>query len=200
LEEAMTHAQVDKVKVMRTAVIDKEKTVNLQRLAFGVMLIYLWVMMILLGSIILETFMIYPNIFRNPPESLELSMEFMAVAAPNDFFPPLGFLSWVTGAASLLLGWRVKSARYWILASLVMIECDGLFSMAFFWPRNAIMFIEGTAVHSAEVLRQTAAEFQALHWSRLTFNALGAVAIFVGFLRFYRHRLISTVAPAPVQR
>ena len=70
---------------------------NLQRITFSVLLIYLWVMMILLGSIALETFMIYPNIFANPPASLESAMSFMAVRAPSDFFPPLGFLSCVTG-------------------------------------------------------------------------------------------------------
>jgi hypothetical protein len=52
------------------------------------------------------------------------------------------------------------------------------------------MFIEGTAVHSDAFLRQTAHEFQALHWSRLAFNAVGSALIFSGFLKFYRHRII----------
>jgi uncharacterized membrane protein len=140
--------------------------------------------------IVLETFMIYPNIFANPPASLESAMSFMAVRAPSDFFPPLGFLSWVTGAASLILGWRVKSARYWIVGSLLMIVAEGLVSMAFFWPRNTIMFIEGAAVHPAEFLRQTALEFQNLHWLRPAFNAVGSVLIFTGFLRFYKSMVV----------
>ena len=163
---------------------------NLQRMTFGVLLIYLWVMMILLGSIVMETWMIYPNIFRDPPASFAVALEFMSVRAPNDFFPPLGVLSWVTGAASLILGWRVKTARYWILGSLLMIVGEGLVSMAFFWPRNTIMFIEGPAVHSAGFLRQTAIEFQNLHWLRVLFNALGSAAIFTGFLQYYRHTLV----------
>jgi hypothetical protein len=162
---------------------------KLQQITFLVVLTYLWVMMILLGSIVLETFMIYPNIFHNPPVSFAVALEFMSVRAPHDFFPPLGFLSWVTGAASLILGWRIKSARYWILGSLLMIVGEGLASMAFFWPRNTIMFIEGPAVHSAEFLRQTAQEFQNLHWLRLAFNAVGSVLIFTGFLQVYRQRL-----------
>jgi hypothetical protein len=36
---------------------------------FVVILIYLWVMMLLSGSTVLETFMIHPNIFYNPPHS-----------------------------------------------------------------------------------------------------------------------------------
>src|SRR3712207_2568070 len=121
---------------------------RIQAIALSVVLAYLWVMMVLLGAIVLETFMVYPNIFYDPPRSLETTLEFMAVSSPGDFFPPLGFLSWITGIGSLILAWRVKSARYWILLSLLMIVCEGLVSMAFFWPRNEIMFTEGTAVHS----------------------------------------------------
>ncbi len=166
---------------------------KLQRITFGVLLIYLWVMMILFGSIVLETFMIYPNIFRDPPASFAVALDFMSVRAPNDFFPPLGFASWVSGAAALILGWRVKSARYWILGSLLMIVGEGVASMTLFWPRNTIMFIEGPAVHSAEFLRQTAREFETLHWLRVAFNAIGSALIFTGFLKFYRHTIVTRI-------
>src|SRR5918998_3783395 len=166
-----------------------------QRIAFAFVLTYLWVMIVLLGSIVLETFMVYPNIFHDAPRSLETTTEFMAVSSPGDFFPTLGFLSWLAGIGSLIFGWRVKSARYWILISLIMIVCEGLFSMAFFWPRNTIMFAEGTEVHSDAYLKQIAQEFQTLHWSRLAFNAAGSVSIFIGFLRFYRHLLTSRGTP-----
>lgn len=159
-----------------------------------VLLVYLWVMVILLGSIVLETFMIYPNIFHNPPESLAIGMQFMAVAAPSDFFPPLGFASWITGAASVILGWRVKAARYWIVGSVLMIMGEGVASMTLFWPRNAIMFVEGLAVHSPEFLIQTAREFERLHWLRVGFNVMGSALIFVGFLRYYRHLILSGLA------
>src|SRR5688572_10985411 len=130
-----------------------------QRIGFWIILTYLWVMMIMLGAIILETFMVYPNIFYNPPESLALGLEFMSVRAPNDFFPPLGFASWVLGLASLLVGWSVKEARWWIVGSLLMIIAEGVASMLLFWPRNTIMFVEGPTMHSAEFLIQTAREF-----------------------------------------
>jgi hypothetical protein len=165
--------------------------VNAERALFPVALVYLWILMILLGAIVLETFMVYPNIFRDPPASFDVALEFMSVRAPNDFFPPLGFVSWVLSVASLILSWRVSTARYWMLLSLLMILCEGVASMLLFWPRNEIMFVEGTAVHSAEFLRQTAREFQAMHWSRLVFNAVASVAVFVGFLQIHRRRVLS---------
>jgi len=165
---------------------------KIQRLAFPVVTAYLWVMMVLFGAIVLETFMIYPNVFAAPPESLELAMDFMSVSGPSDFFPPLGFFSWVLGAGALVLSWRVEEARWWILLSLAMIVCEGAASMLFFWPRNEIMFVEGLEVHSAEHLKQVAREFETWHWrSRMGFNTAAAVAAFVGFLRLYRHRLLS---------
>jgi hypothetical protein len=91
----------------------------------------------------------------------------------------------------LIVGWRAKSARWWIVASLAMIVAEGVASMLLFWPRNTIMFIEGTAVHSAEFLIQTAREFETLHWLRVIFNALSSVFIFTGFLKLYRQQIIS---------
>jgi hypothetical protein len=157
-----------------------------RRVRGAIILSYLWIMMILIGSIVMETFMIYPNIFHDPPRSFATALAFMQVRAPSDFFPPLGFLSWLTGAAAIVAGWSPRAARYWIAASVAMILGEGLFSMVFFWPRNTVMFVEGPALHSAEVLRQTAREFQALHWVRVACNAAGAAFIFVGFLQFYR--------------
>jgi hypothetical protein len=101
----------------------------------------------------------------------------------------------VTGAGALVLAWRVKPARWWILLSLGMIVADGLVSMLFFWPRNEILFVEGAAVHSAEVLRQTAREFETLHWSRLAFNAASAAFAFIGFVAFDRQRILAEQVP-----
>jgi hypothetical protein len=167
-----------------------------QPIRFSIILAYLWIMMILFGSIVMETFLIYPNVFYDPPRSLDAGLEFMQVRAPSDFFPPLGFLSWVTGTAAIAAGWRTRTARSWIAASVAMIVCEGFFSMLFFWPRNTIMFVEGSTVHSAEVLRQTAREFQSLHWGRVAFNAASAAFVFVGFLKFYRTNLITVAQQA----
>ncbi|GAA4287626.1 hypothetical protein [Georgenia daeguensis] len=176
----------------RPARLQADPRTGRQKLAHAVTLAYAWVMMILLGAIVLETFMVYPNVFADPPESLELGMEFLAVTGPNDFFPPLGLATWVLGGAALVLTWRERQARWWILVSLVAILGEGLASIVYFWPRNEIMFVEGLAVHSPEYLVQVAREFETWHWrSRMGFNVVAAVGAFVGFLRVYRLRWAS---------
>jgi len=169
----------------------KEQTMKKLHISFAFVLAHAWVLMIFFGALVFDTLIVYPNTFHDVPHSLERAMAFATVRGPGDFFPPLGFASWITGIGSLILAWRVKPARYWILASLVVIVCEGLFSMAFFWPRNTIMFTEGTAVHSVAFLKQTAREFEVGHWIRFALGAAAAVTSFTGFLKFYRHRILS---------
>lgn len=165
------------------------------RLALPVLTAYLWITMTLFGAIVLETFMVYPNVFHDPPASLELGMEFLAVSGPSDFFPPLGLAAWVLGAASLVLCRRMPTVRWWVLLSLTMFVAEGVVSMLYFWPRNDIMFLEGTAVHSAEHLRQVADEFVTWHArSRMVLNSVAAVAAFTAFVKAYRHRLLGPEA------
>jgi hypothetical protein len=187
----------------------KERVVTMQRIRFVVLLTYLWAMMILSGSLVLETYMVYPNIFHNAPERFGIALQFMSVTGPFDYFRPFGMASVSLGVVAVLASWRISSARWWVVASLLMILSEGVSSILFFWPRNTILFVEGAAVHSVAVLRQTAQEFQLWHWSRLAFNAASAVFIFIGFLRFYRYATTSQImeprtddnlaAPGPMQ-
>lgn len=163
----------------------------LKKFTYGTVLAHLWVQWILLGSILVNTFMLYPNIFHNIPESLELGMEFMAVASPHTYFPPLGATSIITGILALILAWRTKPARYWILFSILMIVLEGATSILFEWPRNEILFIGGADVHSVEFLKQTAKEFLFVHGFRVACNITGSILMFVGFIKYYRYSFMS---------
>ncbi|WP_101842582.1 hypothetical protein [Halobacillus sp. Marseille-P3879] len=157
-----------------------------EKFTFGLIAGHLWIQLIMLGSILLQTFMVYPNIFHDIPHSFELGMEFMAVAAPNTYFPPLGFLSILTGIVAVVLAWRYQRVKWWVLASMLMIVLEGATSMIFEWPRNEIMFIEGANVHSVEFLTKTAREFLVVHGFRVLCNVAGSVLIFIGFLKYVR--------------
>ena len=166
-------------------------------MAFAATLAYTWIMMIVLGAIVLETFMIYPNIFADPPASLRLTMDFLSVSGPSDFFPPLGLASWIFGAVALLLCWPYRAVRWMLLLSLAMIVAEGVASITYFWPRNDIMFVEGPAVHSAETLVRVATEFETWHWrTRMGFNLLSAVSAFLAFTGIHRRLVEERAQPA----
>jgi hypothetical protein len=159
-------------------------------ITFTFMLTHLWVLMSFFSGLLFETLILYPNVFHDVPRSLDTTMTFAVVRGPRDFFAPAGTFGVLTGVGSLMFGWRVKSIRSWIVGSVVIILLgEFLFSMAFFWPRNTIVFVEGTAVHSVAQLKQTAQEFQTGHWLRVALSAAAATSAFLSFLRFYRHSI-----------
>lgn len=140
----------------------------MKNLGYTLSMTQLWVVMILFGAILCETVMIYPNIFHDVPRSLDIAMDFMTITGPHDFFPPIGMLSLILGILALIFNWRTTTARYWILASVfVILSSEFILSVVYFWPRNTIMFEEGTAVHSIAYLQQVATQFQTAHWIRV---------------------------------
>ncbi|MBN3554704.1 hypothetical protein JYA63_10535 [Fictibacillus nanhaiensis] len=161
-----------------------------KNITFVSILSHLWVQWIMLGSMLVNTFLLYPNIFYDVPKSLKTAMEFMEVASPHTYFPPIGMASISTGILALILGWKVKSARVWIFWSMLMIVIEGAISIVFEWPRNEIMFLEGTDVHSIAFLKETAKEFVIIHSIRVGTNILGSILIFIGFMKYYKNCLI----------
>ncbi len=157
------------------------------RISLVVAGVYVWLAMVGCGGIAVETIVIYPNVFHDVPASLAGASEFFEVTGPADLFPPLGATTVVLAVVTLVLVWRIRAARWWIAASLAtLVLGEFLFSVLFFWPRNEIMFDEGLAEHSAQVLRRTAVEFETGHWGRLAASAATATLAYLGFLRYYR--------------
>lgn len=160
---------------------------RISRLRFGVSAAYVWLAMVAFGGIAVETIVIYPNVFHDVPRSLTEASSFFDVTGPADFFPPMGAVTLIAAVVTVLLVRTAPPARWWFAASLASLALgEFLFSVLYFWPRNEIMFDEGTAVHAAELLRQTAVEFEVGHWFRLGMSAVTATLAFVGLLRLHR--------------
>lgn len=154
---------------------------------------YSWITIIAFGGILTETVILYPNVFHDPPASLDLTVEFLSETGPSDLFPPLGALTVALAVAAVFVLRRNKKARLWAGASLIsLIFGEFAFSALYFWPRNTIMFDEGPAVHSTEVLRQTAVEFETGHWVRLAMSAVTAVLAFVALYKVLTARAAMT--------
>ena len=158
------------------------RTPTWSRIRFGILILYTLTMMLLLGGLLVETFMVYPNIFHNAPERFPIALQFMSITGPAQYFRPFGMASVLLGVLTTVSCWPVRTVRWWVLASLVMIGLEGLASMLYFWPLNRFLFIEGAAVHPAEMLRQAAADFQTWHSARVILNAASAAFAFTGLI------------------
>jgi hypothetical protein len=148
--------------------------------------IYVYLQVIMTGTIVFQTFVMYPNIFMDPPASLQLSMQFFKAVTPGDFFPPFGGAIVLTGSVALLVSFRVKKVFRYLLASVVFLFLgDGVLSILYFWPRNTILFVEGIQKHSAETLQQVSKEFYRAHFVRLFTSSAASFCALIGLLRFY---------------
>jgi hypothetical protein len=151
------------------------------------LIVLVWAALLSFGGVAAETVMLYPNIFVDPPASLDRAREFLVAGGPADYFPPLGATVVAVSLVSAALTWRDPRLRWWIAgATAVFVACEFLFSVVFFWPRNEIMFVDPPGTHSAEELRRIAAEFVAGHWVRLAGGAVTAGLAFTALLRQVR--------------
>ncbi|MGC4894658.1 DUF1772 domain-containing protein [Micromonospora sp. DT31] len=175
------------------------------KLTWIALIAMVWAAMMSFGGVAAETVMLYPNVFNDAPASLDRAREFLVYGGPHDYFPPLGASVVLSSLASTLLTWRDRRLRWYVAgATAVFIACEFLFSVVFFWPRNEIMFADPPGTHSAEYLREVAAEFVAGHWVRFAGGAVTAVLAFVALLRFVRSTApasapVTTSAPAPAR-
>lgn len=155
-----------------------------------------WTAMLSFGGVAAETVMLYPNVFGDPPASLDRAREFLVAGGPSDYFPPLGATVVVSSLVATALTWREPRLRWWVVgAATVFTACEFLFSVAFFWPRNEIMFVDPVGTHPPEYLRQVAEEFVAGHRVRLVGGAVTSALAFTALLRWVRGS-----APAPAER
>jgi Domain of unknown function (DUF1772) len=159
------------------------------------LIVLVWAALLSFGGVAAETVMLYPNIFADPPASLDRAREFLVAGGPADYFPPLGAAVVLTSLVTAALTWRDPRLRWWVLgAAAVFVACEFLFSVLFFWPRNEIMFVDPPGTHSVEDLRRIAGEFVAGHLVRL---AGGAVAAALAFTALMRHVRATAPAAAP---
>lgn len=153
-------------------------------------LIYAWLQIVFLGGFIIENVLLYPNVFHDIPHSLEITSQFLQVTNPGSYFPIIGMLVMGTGIITIILTWRVKTIRYWILSSLIIfILGNFVFSVIYAWPRNLILFEEGANVHSVAYLQQISEEFIIGNFVRVITSITTAVLAFIGWMKFYRYKI-----------
>ncbi|MBF6178945.1 hypothetical protein [Nocardia otitidiscaviarum] len=147
-----------------------------------------------------ETMLLYPNIFREIPESLELTEQFMTAVAVGDVMRPLGGAILVTALIAIAVSVRYRIGRKWMAASLVtMTGGQFLLSIGFQWPRASILFDDRARYTLAEI-ESAATEFQVGQYLRLTAAGLSALFAILAALECHRARVLAAAASAKTTR
>jgi len=150
---------------------------------------YFCLMLIVLGGTVFCVIVEYPNWFANIPSSLEATRNFYKAFHPGYFFQTVAPLSFLTGVAFVIAGWKIASARNFVLLSLAAIFVAELLTFIYIYPRLNILFYgPDVASQSIETLRLAAQQFTTADRIR-TGLALVANACAVGALfQFFRDR------------
>jgi hypothetical protein len=148
-----------------------------------------WAMTLLFGAVLSETVLLYPNIFHDVPESLDMSIKFMKVLGPGDFFPKLGSIILALAFITMIVHRRNKPAFWYLLSAFLLVAVfEFLLSVFYFWPRNTILFEEGASMHSVEYLKVVARQFQMGHLLRLAASLIASMLAFAGLYQSNKHR------------
>ena len=149
--------------------------------------------MIVFGGAIMETFINFPNWFHNIPASLDAAKNFLQARKPGQFFQIVYPLAILTGIGFVILGWKIKPARNFILAALVLSVGVEILTFVFIYPMLRIMIVDGSAVHSADVLKETAQQFTTLNYVRMVFIFIAEMLSLIGLWKFTQYTAQSAI-------
>jgi hypothetical protein len=143
---------------------------------------------IALGSGILVT-NIYTSVVdarswgSNIPESLETARTYFSVVNPGTFFRVASPLNQVLALVALVLFWKpVPLVRKSLAIALVLYILTDVFTFAYFYPRNDIMFISGT---DTRIMSEAWSEWNAMNWLRSLLIFAGVCFSFVSLDKIY---------------
>ncbi|MGW0248501.1 hypothetical protein ACWDYH_17895 [Nocardia goodfellowii] len=148
-----------------------------------------------------ETVLLYPNILRDIPESLQMTQDFMSVIGVGDVMRPLGGLMMVSALIAAAASVRYRTARPWVAASVAaMLSGQFLLSVAYLWPRATILF-DDRAKHTIDEIESAADEFVIGQYFRIAAAGLAALFAVIAARKIYRAKILAELSqstpPAP---
>ena len=122
-----------------------------------------------------------PNWGHDIPASIEATRAYFTAANPGTFFRMFSPALQIVTLVALILCWTVdRRVRYYLLAALLFAVATDIFTFAYFYPRNAIMFEDPINV---EAIRSAWTTWRFMNWPRSAIVAIGLIFDFAALLR-----------------
>jgi hypothetical protein len=119
----------------------------------------------------------------NIPESIHTARNYFKVVNPGTFFRVTSPLNQVLALLALVLFWKsVPSARMFLGIALGCYVLTDVFTFAYFYPRNAIMFVNGT---DPALIAKAWSEWNTMNWLRSLIIFAGLCTSFVSLDKIY---------------
>jgi len=121
----------------------------------------------------------------NIPRSIETAREYQKIVNPGNFFRIISPANQVVALLVLILSWKVSAnARVYSGIALVLYVCVDVFTFAYFYKKNKIMF-ETTPLPDTETLKNALAGWRSMNWVRSLVILAGLVFSFLALNEIY---------------
>lgn len=119
----------------------------------------------------------------NIPESLQAARTYFKVVNPGTFFRVFSPLNQVLAVLALVLFWKsAPSARMFLAIALGCYILTDVFTFAYFYPRNEIMFVNGTDL---AIMSKAWSEWSTMNWFRSLLIFAGLCCSFISLNNVY---------------
>jgi Anthrone oxygenase len=119
------------------------------------------------------------------PHSIAVTRDYFKTVNPGNFFRIFSPVNQVLGLVVLVLFWKTSpSIRMCLGAALVLYILADVFTFAYFYPRNDIMF-KTAQLTDADLLKRTVSEWSGMNWLRSSVILAGIFFSFMALHKIY---------------
>ncbi|MCZ2459365.1 MAG: DUF1772 domain-containing protein [Chitinophagales bacterium] len=148
----------------------------------------------LFASIALASGLLFTNIFNSMvdakswgadiPKSIETAREYFKTVNPANFFRIFSPINQVLGLLALILFWKASATvRIYLGIALVLYVLGDVFTFAYFYPRNDIMFKE--PLTDIDTVRKAWTGWNSMNWLRSFILFAGLLFSFMALHKIY---------------
>jgi hypothetical protein len=122
------------------------------------------------------------------PASIQAARDYFQHVDPRRFYEVAGPVNLVLIVLTLILFWKEPvSLRFYFAASLASYTAILILTLAYFVPRNLILFTSSISDH-LEQIRTASAQWSAMNWLRSLLGLAGVLFSFKGLDTYYATR------------
>ena len=121
----------------------------------------------------------------NIPQSLEATRQYFKAANPGNFFRLFSPINQVLALIVVILFWKSSpQAKWYLVSAFVLYVLGDVFTFAYFYPRNKIMF-ETTPIPDIQSLKNAWTDWNTMNWLRSLIFFAGLVFSFLALRKTY---------------
>lgn len=150
---------------------------------------------ILMTSIGIASGLLFTNLYTslvdvkswesNIPHSIAAGREYFKASNPGNFFRLFSPLNQLLALLALVLFWKAApGARLYLGAALLLYIAGDVFTFAYFYPRNDIMW-KTASLTDVNLLTKTVADWKLMNWFRSLIILGGLFSSFLSLHKIY---------------